>query len=143
MSQSTVIPFCVRASFRPRNSLCWGFWSALVGVYTFWSTTWTRLQVLVWRYDARLYFVNAEHFSDTFLAHLGKHQPSFVVLCADGMNDIDGSGLQVSVRTLEGAGGRAGLLMYHVFLRRVCMSSHYRQRSIAQGEHPCGLCPRA
>mmetsp|Transcript_57887 Transcript_57887/g.95875 ORF Transcript_57887/g.95875 Transcript_57887/m.95875 type:complete len:644 (-) Transcript_57887:374-2305(-) len=52
-------------------------------------------KVLVWRYDARLYFVNAEHFSDTFLAHLGKHQPSFVVLCADGMNDIDGSGLQV------------------------------------------------
>ncbi len=62
----------------------------------------TREEVLIYRFDAILYFANTEHFQDTLEDKIARHGDALrlVILDASSINDIDSSGMHVLKRVI-------------------------------------------
>ncbi len=65
----------------------------------------TDERIIVMRFDGQLYFANVSYFEDTILAAVADHpNAQFVLVVADGINQLDASGQEVLEHLIERLG---------------------------------------
>jgi SulP family sulfate permease len=71
----------------------------------------TSPHIIVIRFDGSLYFANVPYFEDTVLQEAAQsHKAKFILIVADGINEIDGSGVE-AIRHMVGRLKDAGITM--------------------------------
>ena len=95
----------------------------------------TDERIIVMRFDGQLYFANVSYFEDTILAAVADHpNAQYVLVVADGINQLDASGQEVLEHLIERLGAN-GIT--------VVLSGMKRQVDPGAGPYPPDRAPRA
>jgi SulP family sulfate permease len=80
----------------------------------------TDERIIVMRFDGQLYFANVSYFEDTILSAVADHpNAKFVLVVADGINQVDASGEEVLHHLIERLGGNGITIVLSGMKRQV------------------------
>jgi sulfate permease, SulP family len=85
----------------------------------------TDERIIAMRFDGQLYFANVSYFEDTLLAAVADHpRASYVLVVADGINQLDASGQEVLAHLIERLGGNGITVVLSGAKRQVIQVLH-------------------